>query len=200
LLERAAFTGEKIALSAAFHPAGEAAQYRDDSNWSLVITLNPDHRTEFTSQFTERADFFWEAYGMSPAMKTTTPGEGSTYLGAYKDKDNNWLDGSKNYSVVIAPDAPVAQFWDVTAYNLETRTILQNQGGETAINTFTENLVANEDGSITIYFGPEIQQGKETNWIQTNPEEYWFAYLRLYAPTEAYFDRSWPVNDIQLIE
>ena len=200
LLERAAITGEKMALSAAFHPSSEASHYRDDSNWSLVITLNHDHRTEFTSQFTERADFFWEAYGMSPSMKTTTPGQGSTYLGAYKDKDNNWLDGSKNYSVVIAPDAPVAQFWDVTAYNLDTRTILQNEGGETAINTFTENLVANEDGSFTLYFGPEIEQGKETNWIQTNPEEYWFAYLRLYAPTEAYFDRSWPVYDIELVK
>jgi len=200
ILERAAITGEKMALSAAFHPSTEASHYRDDSNWSLVLTLNHDHRTEFTSQFTERVDWFWEAYGMSPAMKTTTPGEGSTYLGAYKDKNNNWLDGSKNYSVVIAPDAPVAQFWDVTAYNLETRTILQNAGGETAINTFTENLVANEDGSFTLYFGPEIEKGKEVNWIQTNPEEYWFAYLRLYAPTEAYFDRSWPVYDIELVK
>jgi len=200
LLKRAAMMGEKMTLTASFHPRTPASVYRKDSRWNLVITLNPDHRTEFTSQFTERADFTWEAYGMSPSMKSTTPGKGSTYLGAYKDADNNWLDGSKNYKVVIAPDAPAAQFWDVTAYNLETRAILQNQGGETAINTFTEGLKKNEDGSITLYFGPKAETGKESNWIETNPSEDWFAYLRLYAPTEAYFDRSWPVYDIELVE
>lgn len=200
ILERAAFVGEKMSLTKSFHPKSKASVYRDDSNWSIVITLNPDHRTKYTQQFTERVDFFWEAYGMSPSMKTTTPGKGSTYLGAYKDAENNWLDGSKKYKVVIAPDAPAAQFWDVTAYNIATRAILQNQGGKTAVNTFTEGLQKNDDGSVTIYFGPKAEKGKETNWIETNPNEYWFTYLRLYAPTETYFDRSWPVNNIEMIK
>jgi hypothetical protein len=200
LLERAAIMGEQMALTASFHPRTKASVYRTDSRWSLVITLNPDHRTEYTSQFTERADFTWEAYGMSPSMKTKTPGKGSTYLGAYKDANNNWLDGSKKYTLTLAPDAPAAQFWDVTAYNLESRAILQNKGGKTAVNTFTKDLVTNDDGSVTIYFGPEAEKGKETNWIQTNPDDYWFAYLRLYAPTETYFDKSWPVPNIELVK
>ena len=31
------------------------------------------------------------------------------------------------------------------------------------------------------------------------PGKFWFPYFRLYAPTEAYFDRSWPLPDIELV-
>ena len=172
ILERAAYVGEKMAIIKSFNPTSPASVYRDDSNWSIVLTLNPDHKTEYTEQFTERVDWFWEAYGSSPSMKAKVPGKGSTYLGAYKDSNDKWLDGSKNYKLVITPNAPAAQFWDVTAYNLETRAILQNQGGKTAVNSFTEGLQISTDGSVTIYFGPTSEAGKETNWVETNPSDY----------------------------
>jgi hypothetical protein len=53
---------------------------------------------------------------------------------------------------------------------------------------------------VDIYFGPEAPKGMESNWIKTNPDEYWFTYFRLYAPTETYFDRSWPMYDIEEIK
>jgi hypothetical protein len=31
------------------------------------------------------------------------------------------------------------------------------------------------------------------------PDRFWFPYFRLYAPTEAYFDRSWPLPDIEKV-
>jgi hypothetical protein len=40
----------------------------------------------------------------------------------------------------------------------------------------------------------------EPNWLKTNKGENWFAYFRLYAPTEKYFDRAWPINDIQKVK
>ncbi len=51
--------------------------------------------------------------------------------------------------------------------------------------------------SVDIYFGPKAPKGMESNWIKTNPGSYWFTYFRLYAPTESYFDRSWPMYDIE---
>jgi len=59
------------------------------------------------------------------------------------------------------------------------------------------DLVKNEDGSVDLYFGPEPPKGLEKNWIPTVPGKGWFAYLRLYAPTESYFDRSWQLPDIE---
>jgi hypothetical protein len=37
------------------------------------------------------------------------------------------------------------------------------------------------------------------NWIPTVRGKYWFAYFRFYRPTEAYFERSWPLPDFDLI-
>jgi hypothetical protein len=47
-----------------------------------------------------------------------------------------------------------------------------------------------------VYFGPTAPGGKEANWVQTASGKFWFPYFRLYAPTQAYFDRSWPLPDI----
>jgi hypothetical protein len=35
--------------------------------------------------------------------------------------------------------------------------------------------------------------------VQTNPDKGWFAYFRFYGPTEAFFDKSWSLPDIEKI-
>jgi hypothetical protein len=50
---------------------------------------------------------------------------------------------------------------------------------------------------VDLYIGPEAPQGKEKNWIPTAPGRGWFGIFRLYAPTEAYFDRSWKLSDVE---
>jgi hypothetical protein len=62
------------------------------------------------------------------------------------------------------------------------------------------DLLYNEDGSADISFGPKAPQGKEQNWIPTVPNKGFFAYLRLYAPTEPYFDRTWPLPDLERVK
>jgi len=61
------------------------------------------------------------------------------------------------------------------------------------------DLRKNDDGSVDIYTGPEAPAGFEQNWIPTAPGKNWFAYFRFYQPTEAYFDRSWPLADFEEI-
>jgi hypothetical protein len=39
-------------------------------------------------------------------MTTKTPGVGSVYLGSYKDKDDNWLDGANTYRLHVPTNAP----------------------------------------------------------------------------------------------
>jgi len=46
---------------------------------------------------------------------------------------------------------------------------------------------------------PEAPIGKEKNWIPTVPGKGWFTSLRLYAPTEPYFERSWKLPDIEKV-
>jgi len=42
--------------------------------------------------------------------------------------------------------------------------------------------------------------GFEKNWIQTVPGRAWFVGFRFYAPTEAYFDKSWPLPDVEKVK
>ena len=58
----------------------------------------------------------------------------------------------------------------------------------------------NEDGSYTIWFGPEAPKGKEGNWIQTMPGNGVLVILRLYGPLEPWFDKTWRPGEIELVK
>ncbi len=59
-----------------------------------------------------------------------------------------------------------------------------------------DKLLTNADGSVDGYFGPSAPAGKESNWIKTLPGKGWFAYFRWYGPTQAFFDKSWKLEDV----
>ena len=132
-------------------------------------------------------------------MTTTTPGVGSAYLGGYRDGDGDWLSGSGTYKLTIPADAPMKQFWSVSVYDQATRCLINN-GTERADRSSRHDLVANADGSVDLYFGPETApEGMENNFIRTNAGDGFFVYFRLYAPTEPYFEKSWPLPDLKKI-
>ena len=54
----------------------------------------------------------------------------------------------------------------------------------------------NADGSVHIYFGPKPPTQK-ANWIQTVPGKGWNMILRLYSPTEPWFDKTWRPGEIE---
>jgi hypothetical protein len=112
-----------------------------------------------------------------------------------KDKDGNWLDGGKTYRFRVPANVPVIQFWSITLYDNTTRgVIVTDQGAADA--SSREDLAANPDGSVDIYLGPN-KPAEAKNWIKTIPGKGWFPYFRFYGPKEAYFDKSWQLNDIE---
>ena len=58
----------------------------------------------------------------------------------------------------------------------------------------------NADGSVDLYFAPTAPNGFEHNWIPTTPGRSWFAWFRLYAPLEPFFDKTWPLPDIEKVK
>jgi len=119
-------------------------------------------------------------------------------LGIYTDNDGQWLDGGRDYRLIVPPDPPAKQFWSLCIYDALTRTIPDNATKIAEISSRT-NPVANADGSVELRFCPQPPDVPRSNWIQTIPSRAWFAYLRLYGPTEPYFDRSWPLPGIHRI-
>ena len=92
----------------------------------------------------------------------------------------------------------MAQFWSVTVYDNETRCFVDT--GVQPDRSSRNDIVVNEDGSVDLFFGPSLPAGApESNWIQTIAGKGWFSYFRLYAPTQPFFDRSWALEDFEVL-
>ena len=147
-----------------------------------------------------RAQYFYMATFNSPAMVWKLIGKGSQYAWGYRDSDGNYLDGGKDYKLNLPGDAPAEKFMSIVVYDSQTRSMLQTDQPYPNKNNRRDKLLTNDDGSIDLYFGPKAPKGKEANWIQTVPNKGWFCLLRLYSPTEPWFDKTWRPGEIELVE
>lgn len=200
LLLEGAKSGELIAKANTFTKRFPGVDHWPDRKWDHVNVIeDPSQRVEYYDQLWERTSWFYEAVTNSKGMTTKTPGTGQAYLGAYRDKNGNWLDGGKTYRLHVPADAPAEQFWSITLYDIDTRCFVNNQQRKADLSSRMD-LKKNADGSVDLYFGPKTVKGYEQNWVQTVPGRHWFSYFRLYAPTAAYFDRSWKLDDIEKVK
>lgn len=147
-----------------------------------------------------RTSFYYFATVNTPAMAMKLVGAGSQYAWGYLDSNGDYLDGSKTYNLNIPKDAPALKFWSVCVYDPQTRSMLQTDQTFPSKQSQRDQLIANDDGSIDLYFGPKAPAGKEANWTQTVPGKGWFALLRLYSPTEPWFDKTWRPGEIELVK
>jgi hypothetical protein len=198
ILEEAALVGEAMAKATDLAKR-TTAPYWPGVSWKLAIGLDPTQRTEFYDQLDQRAEWFYEAISTSQGMVTTTPGVGSIYLASYADANGDWLEGGNNYTLHIPANPPAEQFWSIAVYSWDTRTLIDNEQ-KRAAQSSRQDLIKNADGSIDLYYGPTAPKGKEKNWVQTIPGQGWWVYLRFYAPTKAYFDKSWSMGDFEKIK
>ncbi len=139
--------------------------------------------------------FFHKAYSTSPAMMVAMPGKGSQYLPAYRDADGDYLSGGASYRLHMPANVPAANYWSVVLYDADTRSLLGNGQPFPSVAS-NSNLKPNADGSADIYFGPAGPNDANANWIKTVPGRGYFVAMRLYAPTQAFFDKTWKPDDI----
>jgi hypothetical protein len=151
-----------------------------------------------------RTGFFYGYTMDSPGMIMQLPNVGSQYLMGFTDADKNYFDGGKTYRVTLPKDIPAAAFWSFTAYDNQTRSMLQTPQRFPRAGSQTypsPAAVANADGSTTVYFAPtKPADAKDGNWIQTMPGKGWFTILRLYSPRESFFTKEWRLSEIELVK
>jgi hypothetical protein len=196
ILTDAAKTGEVMARSIAYQKRFEGARLWPGRHWEKSLMLaETNQEAPHHTQLDERTSWFYEAIGVSVGMMGRAVGVGQVYLETTKDCTGRWLNGGRSYRLTVPKDIPVAQFWSVTAYDNETRCFVDT--GVQPDRSSRDPIATNPDGSVDIFFGPAAPAGKpESNWIQTLPGKGWFTYFRFYGPTEAYFDHSWMLPDI----
>jgi hypothetical protein len=126
-------------------------------------------------------------------------GAATFYLDLSLDGNGNWMDGGKNYKLTVPAKVPARDFWSVEVYDVDTAGWLRGVERSGRDSTKPE-LKRNQDGSVDLYFGAKAPVGKKSNWIPTLPGKRWFLLFRFYGPTRAVFDKSWQLNDIDLLE
>jgi len=200
ILKKAAKTGHGIVQSLFLAPREEKAWYYPGKTWTLPFqTPNAFFEVEDRVLLDERSQFFYSAFGTSAGMVKAFVGKGSKYINSYTDNNREFLHGGNTYRLVLPPNVPVADFWSLTIYDNETRAMLKNGTRFPNIDSYKE-LKTNADGSIDLYFGPEAPAGYESNWVRTVPGKDWFAMMRFYGPEQAYFDKTWQLNDFEKVK
>jgi len=148
----------------------------------------------------QRSKYAFEAIGTAKSMVVAVPGQGSQYIGLYMDASGKWLSGEHTYKIHFPKDVPANMFWSLTGYDNETRSLIQNDLGRPLVGS-VHGAKANKDGSFDLYFGPKLPENvPEKNWVQTKPGMGWFAYIRLYGPEKAYFDKTWIPGDAEKVK
>jgi hypothetical protein len=123
-------------------------------------------------------------------------GAGQFYSISIRDKDGDTFDGAKTYRLNVPPNVPVEQYWSVTAYDRQTHALIKNMPRASRSSQIPE-MRKNADGSVDVFFGPTAPDGKESNWVPTDPARRFEVMFRLYAPTKALFEKTWVLPDIE---
>ena len=174
-----------------------------DSAWIMGYTARNvffDGEDGMTMNTDARVMFHYPYTAVTPAMAAPREGTGSDYAITYVDSDKQPFDGAKTYKLPIPADPPVGNFWAVTVYDPQTRSMLQSNQKYPTTGGNTEGLKKNDDGSYTVYFGPKAPEGYENNWVETVPGKSWFVVLRMYSPLKPWIDQTWRPGEIELVE
>ena len=106
----------------------------------------------------------------------------------------------KTYKVTLPGPMPAKQFWALTAYSNQTRSLLETDQRAAGLDSNEKGLKANSDGSYTIWFAPKAPPGDEANWAQTSKGKGFNVLLRLYGPLEPWFNKTWKPGDFELVD
>ena len=208
ILTEAVAIGNAASRSIVWYPrtdmnmAGASIYPDTESSWIMAFANKNVFFTSETGGMNSdaRVMFHYPYTAVTPAMAVTIEGAGSDYAIAFLDADKNRFDGSKEYKLHIPANVPVNDFWAVTIYDSQTRSLLQTDQQFPTIGSQTEGFKQNEDGSFDLYLSPNAPEGYENNWLQTIPGKSWFVILRVYGPLKPWIEKTWKPGEVTLIK
>ena len=197
ILKDAAAVGNATARALVFRPRDrERFYFYPDRQWyTSFVGGSHEFLENGVLGLDDRSMFHFNATGITPAMTAPQVGTGSVYAFTAHDESGAYLDGSRTYSVTLPAPVPAKDFWSLTVYSPQHRSMLETDQRLAGIDSSLPDVVANEDGSFKVWFGPVAPEGKEGNWVQTMPDQGYGVLLRLYGPLETWFDKTWVPGD-----
>ena len=202
ILEQAAKAGRDQLLVSAFASNRPDRINWPDRKWEWVGLVPGSAQFETPSglDLEARDRWFAQAIVTSPAMFRRNAGAGSLYWLSAKDATGAYLDGGRTYKLTIPQPVPGKLFWSVTLYDSATRSQVQTDQDKAALRSLFELKDVKGSAPLDLYFGPAAPAGQEGRWIKTAPGRGWFAYIRIYGPEAAAFDKSWKPGDFEEVK
>ena len=164
------------------------------------------HDADMGFQWETKDVFDYEKRGIRPWFTATyfpskvAKRPATMYIATTNDKDGNLLEAGKNYALTVPKDVPVKQFWSLTVYDQATWAFIYSKEQRPGLSTYdVEKMKQNKDGSVTLYVGPKAPKGYENNWIPTVGKAPYLMF-RFYGPKDAFYDKSFKLNDVELVK
>ena len=175
--------------------------YWSDRHWSFVMVPDAQRGFDFVDKDAVQIDkraaawFFFTFY-----PKVLTDRAGTVYLAPIADNSGRPLEAGKTYRLRVPKDMPAKQFWSLTMYDRATWAFVNNPLDRAGLGSFNmDQMKMNADGSVDLYVGPNARPGLESNWIPTMGKEP-YLWLRLYSPEEAFWNKSFKMPDVELVQ
>jgi hypothetical protein len=170
-----------------------------ERHWEQMFVRNTEFTRNGFNDIDARTLWHYQAIVVAPHLKATKPGVGNQYLTSFRDNNGVFLRGDKSYKLRVGAKVPIKRFWAVTAYDPVSRSLLDS-GGNLTVGSLRDPAI-NSDGTVDIFFGPKKPEGvSEKNWIKTDPQKGFFAVFRFYGPLEGYLNKTWVLNDLELVK
>ena len=200
ILLRAQDTARAMMIAMGFDSQKEGIATYEGLQWeSAFQTESPYFDGQGHTETHERAAFTYQAMTGAISMVAKMVGKGSQYQLAAKDSSGAFFDGANTYQLTIPANVPVNNYWSISIYDTETRSLIENGTPISSTGSHLE-IDKSEDGTVDLFFGPSKPEGvKEENFVLTKNGEGWFAYFRFYGPEQAFFDKTWQPNDFELV-
>jgi hypothetical protein len=200
IFDQGAKLGATMCRALVFDSRSPDSRYWSDRQWENMFLYNTTFVRDGVGDIDACIRWHYSGVVVSPNLISTTPGAGTAYVATFRDNTRVYLDGSKKYKLHVSPNVPAKNFWAVTAYDPTTRSLLDAGGNVNKTVGSRTGPEVNADGSVDVYFGPQAPKGKENNWVPTNPGKGFFLVVRFYGPLEGFLDKSWKMNDLELIK
>lgn len=177
--------------------------YWPGTSWYKSVDFQISQETPDIAQIDQRATWFYEAVASTEGMVNPQPDQGQVYMTTKRDSTGETLRADRTYKLHVPPHVPVKQFWSLTLYSENTRRTYDNGGtkiSDVSLDSHMKQLRYNKDGSIDLYVGNKAPPGYAANYLKTVGNDGWFVYFRLYAPEQAFFDKTFKLPDFVKID
>ena len=124
IFDQAAKQGVAMSRAILYASRDPEIHYWPDRHWEKMFIRNTEFMVNGYSDIDARTLWLYQAICVSPSLLSTTPGVGTSYLTALRDKNGTYLFGDKNYRLRVPANPPVKRFWAVTAYDPLSRSLL----------------------------------------------------------------------------